>query len=292
MAIYCREPCCEAAMRASPDRDACAKSTGRWVLVATIVGSSMAFVDATVVNVALPVLQNELDAGVAELQWIVESYALFLAALILVGGMMGDQFGRRRMFGLGTAAFGAASVWCGLAPDTLQLIVGRGAQGLGAALLVPCSLALISATFGKDQRGRAIGTWSAFTALMMALGPVLGGWLVDNVSWRWIFFINVPLAVAVVAILIRFVPESRGEPGEMRLDGRGAVLATIGLGALVFGLIESGRLHVVQVRARYRIAISASRTATARMMVVVPNQATRKKPVANVPMMLPTTPQA
>ncbi len=241
MAIYWREPCNEAAMGAPPLPEACAKSTGRWVLAATILGSSMAFIDATAVNVALPVLQDKLDASVAELQWIVESYALFLAALILAGGMMGDLFGRRRIFALGVAAFGVASVWCGLAPDAPQLIVARAAQGLGAALLVPGSLALISANFGKDQRGRAIGTWSALTALAMALGPVLGGWLVDNVSWRWIFFINLPLAAAVLAILARSVPESRDETGDLRLDGLGAALATAGLGALVFGLIESGR---------------------------------------------------
>ena len=240
MAIYTREPCSEAAVRASPDHESCTPATGRWVLAATIVGSSMAFVDATVVNVALPVLQTELDATVVELQWVVESYALFLAALILVGGMMGDLFGRRRMFGIGVVAFAVASVWCGLAPDVPQLIVARAAQGLGAALLVPGSLALISATFSEEQRGRAIGTWSGLTALAMALGPVLGGWLVDNVSWRWIFFLNVPLAFVVVAILVFFVPESRGESGKIRLDGRGAFLVTLGLGAVVFGLIEGG----------------------------------------------------
>ena len=201
----------------------------------------MAFIDATVVNVALPVLQVELAASAAQLQWVVESYALFLAALILVGGMVGDAYGRRRTFGVGVVAFAAASVWCGLAPDTPQLILARAVQGLSAALLVPGSLALISATFSAEQRGRAIGTWSGMTALAMALGPVLGGWLVDNVSWRWIFFINVPAAVVVVAILIRYVPESHGKTREYRLDGMGALLVTVGLGALVFGLIEAGQ---------------------------------------------------
>ncbi len=240
MTQICPPPCDHAVIRSAADCPPCKARTGRWVLAATIVGSSMAFVDGTVVNVALPVLQAELDVSVAGLQWIIESYMLFLAALILVGGMLGDRHGRRRMFAAGIVVFAAASVWCGLAPDAAMLIVARAAQGIGGALLVPGSLSLISATFGEAQRGRAFGLWSGFTALAMALGPPLGGWLVDNVSWRWIFFINIPPAVVVLWILHRHVPESRDEGAAGALDWPGAALVTVGLGALVFGLVEAG----------------------------------------------------
>ena len=202
----------------------------------------MVFIDSTVVNVALPVLQSELNATVADVQWIVESYALFLASLILVGGSMGDHFGRRRIFAIGVGLFAMASLGCGFAQDIDQLIIARVVQGIGGALLVPGSLAIISASFSEQQRGRAIGTWSGFTAMTAALGPVLGGWLVENVSWRWIFFINIPLAVIVLGILFWRVPESREERGTVRLDWWGALLATIGLGAIVYGLVESARL--------------------------------------------------
>ena len=239
MSHIARPPCDAAVIRSGADCPPCAAQRGRWVLAATVVGSSLAFVDGTVVNVALPVLQADLGASFAELQWIVEAYMLFLAALVLVGGMLGDRFGRRRVFAAGVAVFALASVWCGLAPAAPQLILARVAQGIGAALLVPGSLALISATFSEDQRGRAIGTWSALTALAMALGPVLGGWLVDTVSWRWIFFINIPPALAVLAILYRYVPESRDEAARGGLDWLGAALCTLGLGALVFGFIEA-----------------------------------------------------
>src|SRR5256712_11499983 len=162
-----------------------------------------------------------------------------LAALILVGGSLGDRLGRRRVFSTGVLLFALASVWCGLAPDTTQLIVARGVQGVGAALLVPGSLALISANFGKARRGQAIGTWSGFTAIAAGIGPVLGGWLVDKFSWRWIFFINIPLAAAVLLIAWGRVPESRNELTKGRVDWRGAALGVIGLGGIVFCLIES-----------------------------------------------------
>ena len=152
-----------------------AKGASVWVLVATVLGSSLAFIDSTVVNVALPRLQAALRADVSDVQWVVESYALFLAALLLVGGSLGDRYGRRRIFTLGVAVFAGASAWCGLAPDIRQLIVARGLQGVGAALLIPGSLALISASFPAEERGRAIGTWSGFTAITSAAGPVLGG---------------------------------------------------------------------------------------------------------------------
>jgi EmrB/QacA subfamily drug resistance transporter len=234
-----RQPCDEAVVRSQPNVTDCGRTTGRWVLTAAILGSSITFIDGTVVNVALPVLQSELGASAAEAQWIVESYALMLAVLILVGGSLGDRLGRRRVFSAGVLLFALASIWCGLAPDITQLIVARGVQGVGAALLVPGSLALISANFGKERRGQAIGTWSGFTSIAAGIGPVLGGWLVEKFSWRWIFFLNIPLAAAVLLIAWRRVPESRDEQSKGRVDWLGATLATIGLGGIAFGLIES-----------------------------------------------------
>lgn len=215
---------------------------GLWVLVATILGSSMAFIDGTVVNVALPVLQKELNATAADVQWVVEAYSLFLAALILVGGSLGDSFGRKRIFAIGIVLFTAASVLCGLAPNVTLLIAARAIQGIGGALLVPGSLAIISASFDSKQRGRAIGTWSGFTAITSVIGPVLGGGLVQYASWRWVFFINVPLAAIVLFALFWRVPESRDTEDIPHLDWWGALLATLGLGGIVFGLIESDNL--------------------------------------------------
>ncbi len=234
-----RQPCDEAVVRAQPEVTDYGQAAGRWVLAAAILGSSITFIDGTVVNVALPVLQSELGASVAEAQWLVESYALMLAALILVGGSLGDRLGRRLVFSAGVLLFALASAGCGLAPNITQLIVARGVQGVGAALLVPGSLALISANFRKERRGQAIGTWSGFTAIAAGIGPVLGGWLVEKFSWRWIFFINIPLSVAVLLIAWLRVPESRDEQTKGGVDWVGAVLATVGLGGIVFGLIES-----------------------------------------------------
>ncbi len=213
---------------------------GNWVLAGTILGSSMAFIDGTVVNVALPVLQKDLGATVADTQWIVEAYALFLASLILVGGSLGDRFGRRRVFAIGIVLFSAASIWCGFAPDPGQLILARAIQGVGGALFVPGSLAIISATFPPETRGKAIGTWSGATTITTVIGPLLGGWLTENLSWRWVFFINVPIAIIVLAIIALRVPESRDETATGRLDWLGALLATVGLGGVVYGLIQSG----------------------------------------------------
>ena len=176
------------------------------------------------------------------MQWVVEAYALLLAALMLVGGSLGDRFGRRRVFAVGVTLFALASAWYGMASTAGQFIVARGAQGVGGALLVPGSLAIISASFSDERRGRAIGTWSGFTAMTTAIGPVLGGWLVDNLSWRWVFFINIPLAVIVLLILWARVPESRNEDHVVQLDWPGAILVTVGLGTLVYGLIESANL--------------------------------------------------
>ena len=217
------------------------KKKGPWILAATILGSSMVFIDGTVVNVALPALQSNLNATVVDVQWVVEAYALFLAALLLTGGSLGDHFGRRRIYVIGVFLFALASVWCGLAPNIKQLIIARAAQGIGGALLVPGSLAIISNSFSEEERGRAIGTWSGFTAITAAVGPVLGGWLIENVSWRAVFFINVPFALVVLLLVFLHVPESRDEESR-GLDWLGATLATISLGGIVFGLIESSRL--------------------------------------------------
>jgi EmrB/QacA subfamily drug resistance transporter len=199
----------------------------------------MAFIDSTSTNLALPALQQDLGATAIDLQWVVQAYALFLSSLILVGGALGDHLGRRRVFASGIVLFTLASIWCGLAPSVMQLIVARAVQGIGAALLVPGSLAIISASFDEERRGQAIGTWSGFSALTTALGPVIGGWLVEHVSWRWVFFMNVPLAVIVLLLLFLFVPESRDEEAQRGLDWWGAGLATVGLGGIVYGLTES-----------------------------------------------------
>ena len=180
MTAFVKSPCDEGVIRSAPSARPCVPQIGMWVLVATILASSMAFIDGSVVNVALPVIQKDLNATTADVQWIVEAYSLFLAALILVGGSLGDSFGRRRIFAIGIAVFALASIWCGLSPNVLQLIVARAVQGIGGALLVPGSLAIISASFDSKQRGRAIGTWSGFTAITSVIGPVLGGWLVQN----------------------------------------------------------------------------------------------------------------
>src|ERR1700722_6684938 len=193
-------------------------SRGRWVLVATILASSMAFIDGTVVNVALPALQAALHATVQDIQWVVESYALLLASLLLLGGSLGDLYGRRKVFASGVLLFAVGSAWCGLAPSIVSLILARGLQGVGAAFLVPGSLAIISASYSENERGRAIGTWSGFTAITAAIGPVLGGWLVENASWRWVFFINLPIALIVISISLWRVPESRNETASKSLD--------------------------------------------------------------------------
>jgi EmrB/QacA subfamily drug resistance transporter len=217
---------------------AVAQSSGAWILAATILGSSMVFIDGTVVNVALPALQSALHASISQMQWVVESYALLLSALLLVGGSLGDRYGRRRIFAAGVIVFSAASAWCGLVPTIQQLIAARAVQGFGGALLVPGSLALISAGFSGDERGKAIGTWSGFTAITAAIGPVLGGWLAANGLWRWVFFINVPLGITVLLLILR-VPESSAGKSDKPFDWLGGLLAAVGFGAIVFALIES-----------------------------------------------------
>jgi EmrB/QacA subfamily drug resistance transporter len=213
--------------------------THRGVLAATVIGSSMTFLDSTVVNVALPALQADLQATITDVQWVIEAYALFLGGLILVGGSMGDQFGRKRVFLGGVVFFTAASVFCGLASSSAALIAGRALQGIGAAFLVPGSLAILGATYPEAERGRAIGTWSGLSAITAAIGPVVGGWLIAHVSWRAAFFLNVPLAILVVGLSLRFMDESRDPARTGRIDWAGAVLAVAGLCGLVFGLLEA-----------------------------------------------------
>src|SRR5262245_52825351 len=235
-----KPPCDEGVILASPIAAApCRQAAKPWILTATILGSSLAFIDGTVVNVALGALQREFDATMVGVQWVVEAYALFLASLVLVGGSLGDLYGRRRVFAIGIAIFAVASVACGLSRDIDELILARAAQGIGAALLVPGSLALISASFPENERGRAIGTWSGMSAITAAAGPVIGGWLIEHASWRWAFFLNLPLAAVALAITFRQVPESRAEVRTRRLDWLGALLVTAGLGLIVFALLES-----------------------------------------------------
>jgi EmrB/QacA subfamily drug resistance transporter len=244
-----KPPCDEGVIAGTKDATPCGKTRGRWILAATILGSSMVFIDGTVVSVALPALQSNLNATSVDVQWVVEAYALFLAALLLLGGSLGDHFGRRRIYAIGVVLFALASIWCGLAPNISQLIAARAVQGVGGAMLVPGGLAIISASFPESERGQAIGTWSGSTAMTTALGPVIGGWLIEHVSWRAVFFLNIPLALAVLIIVARHVPESRNEEKGQKLDLTGATLATLSLGAIVYGLIESSRLglqsHVV-----------------------------------------------
>ena len=241
MPVVFQDACDENIIRSGPAAAPCSKTRGRWVLAATILASSMAFIDGTVVNVALAALQTNLSATATDVQWVIESYALFLSALLLVGGSLGDHYGRRRIFLLGVAIFAVASAACGLAGDIHQLIVARAFQGFGAALLVPGSLAIISNSFSEQERGRAIGLWSGFSAITTGVGPVLGGWLIEHVSWRAVFFINLPLALVVILISLRHVAENT-DRASSRVDWFGAILAALGLGALVYGLIESAQV--------------------------------------------------
>ena len=216
--------------RSSPDG-----SARRAVLAATVLGSSLGFLDGVIVNVALPALQSALGASAAVVQWVLNAYLLMLGALVLIGGAAGDRYGRRRLFIAGTALFAAASLACALAPDAAWLIGARGVQGLAAAVMTPNSLALLGAAYREDERPRAFGIWAGAGALTTAVGPVVGGWLVDTVGWRAIFLVNLPLAALALAIAWRKVPESR-DPAARALDWTGALAAAISLGALTYGL--------------------------------------------------------
>lgn len=235
-----KPPCDEAEIKSFPAEFPCSQAAAPWILTAVILGSSLAFIDSTVVNVALPALQANFHASVVDVQWVVEGYALFLAALILVGGSLGDLFGRRRVFMTGVALFAVSSLFCGLSGSIHELILERCIQGVGAALLVPGSLSIISSSFDEKHRGTAIGTWSAATAITTAIGPVLGGWLIQHASWRWAFFINLPIAIAVILISWWQVPETRSPDGAT-LDWKGASFVTLGLAGVVYGLIEAPR---------------------------------------------------
>ncbi|WP_188186775.1 MFS transporter [Nonomuraea sp. SYSU D8015] len=213
---------------------------GRWVLVATVLGSGLAMLDSTVVNVALPFLGRELDAGMDGLQWTINAYTLTLAGLILLGGSLGDRYGRRRVFLVGTVWFAVASALCGLAPNIEFLIAARALQGIGGALLTPGSLAIIQASFVRGDRPRAVGAWSGLGGVAAAIGPLLGGWLVQTVGWRWAFLINLPFALLVVLVALRHVPESRDEQAVGRFDVLGSVLAALALAGITYGLIQTG----------------------------------------------------
>ncbi|MGF6881923.1 EmrB/QacA subfamily drug resistance transporter [Nocardia sp. GAS34] len=213
-------------------------ATGRWILLATVLGSAVASMDATVVNIALPRIGNALHTGVSGLQWTLSGYTLTLASFILLGGSLGDKLGRRKVFVWGTIGFAAASVLCGAAVNIEMMIAARVVQGVAGALLTPGSLALISASIDRRDQGAAIGLWSGFGGIAGAIGPFLGGWLIDVATWRSIFLINVPLAAVVVAVSLRHVPESRDPNASTRLDIPGAVVVALALGALTFGLIE------------------------------------------------------
>ena len=213
--------------------------TGRAVIAAAVLGSGMAFLDGSIVNVALRSIGEDLDASLAELQWITNGYLLSLASLILLGGSLGDRYGRRRVFVIGTLVFAAASLLCGLAPTPLLLIVARVLQGIGGALLTPGSLAMIQGTFVAEDRGRAIGSWSGLGGIAAAIGPFVGGALIDYASWRWIFLINLPLAAATIFIAQR-VPETSDPSASHQFDVAGAALGSLALGATTYGLIEWG----------------------------------------------------
>ena len=222
-------------------------SKGRWVLVATVLGSGVAFLDSTVVNVALPTIGRDFHATLAELQWVVNAYTLTLAALILLGGSLGDRYGRRRVFVTGVIWFAVASALCAVAPDIQTLIVARALEGIGGALLTPGSLAIIQASFVQEDRPKAVGAWSGLGGVAGAIGPFLGGWLVSAAGWRWVFLINLPLAAMVVAVAVRHVPETRDEGTRGRFDVRGAVLAALALTGITYALTEAPQPGIPKV---------------------------------------------
>jgi EmrB/QacA subfamily drug resistance transporter len=226
-----------AATADAPAALAFGEARARWVLAATVLGSGLAFIDGTVVNVALPRIGESLDAGVSGLQWTINAYTLTLASLILLGGSLGDRFGRRRVFVVGVVWFAVASLLCGIAPNIETLVAARAVQGVGGALLTPGSLAILQSAFRPEDRMRAIGAWSGLGGIAGAAGPFLGGYLVESVGWRWVFLINLPFAVAVVLVANRHVPESADPEASHSLDVLGAVVGALGLGALTYGLI-------------------------------------------------------
>ena len=236
------QPCGAQVIRATRGASACPSGDKNWVLAAAVLGSTMAFVDESVVNVALPTIQADLGTTLAAMQWVINAYTLCMSALLLIGGAAADRFGRRVLFLTGVITFTLASIACGWAPDIATLIAARVVQGVGAALLIPCSLAIIGAAFDEQERGAAIGIWSGASALAAGAGPLLGGWLVDHLSWRAIFLINPLIAIPTLWIAVRRLPESADPSAHAALDWRGAALAFGGLGSLVYGLIAASRL--------------------------------------------------
>jgi EmrB/QacA subfamily drug resistance transporter len=232
-------PCDELVIRSTPSAAPCAKRQQRWVLIAAVLGSSMAFIDSSVVNVALPKMESDLGTTLSAMTWVINAYTLCMSALLLIGGAAADQIGRRKIFLTGLSIFALASIGCGLAPGVEVLIFARAIQGVGAALLIPCSLAIIGAAFDEKERGAAIGVWSGASAITAGAAPMLGGWLVDHGSWRAIFLINPLIALPTILIALRHLPESVDPDAKKGLDGRGAALAFFGLGLLVYGLITA-----------------------------------------------------
>ncbi len=226
-------------MQTTPPQLSLASAPGRWTLAATVLGTSLAFLDATIVNIALPTIGDELDAPLAGLQWTLNGYTLALAGLILLGGALGDRYGRRRVFLVGVVWFALASLVCALAPNVAWLVAARILQGVGGALLTPGSLALIQASFRPEDRPRAVGAWSGLGGVAAAAGPFLGGWLIEGPGWRWAFLINLPFAALVVAVTLRNVPESRDETATGRFDAAGAALAALSLAGITYALIAA-----------------------------------------------------
>jgi EmrB/QacA subfamily drug resistance transporter len=256
-------------------------TAGRWVLAATVFGSAMVMLDGTVVNVALPTIGKHLHASLGELQWTVTAYTLTLAGLILLGGSLGDRLGRRKVFLIGVVWFALASALCGLAPDIGVLIGARVLQGVGGALLTPGSLAIIQATFAAEDRPRAVGAWSGLGGVAAAIGPIVGGWLVQAAGWRWVFLLNLPLAAVVLAVTVRHVPETRDEAARGGFDVAGAALAALALAGLTYGLIEAqepSQMVAVVVAALVGVAAAAG-------FIVIERRRTRSP--EKVPPMLP-----
>jgi EmrB/QacA subfamily drug resistance transporter len=251
-------PCDEGTIRSIAATGTCPEAAKAWVLVGTILASTIAYIDESVVNIALPTIERDLATSAAVVQWLVNAYTLCLAALLLIGGASADRFGRRKMFVVGVSIFAVASLFCGLSPNAAMLILARAVQGLGAALLIPCSLALIGAAFAEDERGRAIGTWAGFSAIAAAVGPILGGWIVDHLSWRWIFLINPVLALPAIWIASRHIPESIDPLARGKLDWAGGMLALAGLAGACFGLIDAAVLGWTDVRVVASLACGAA----------------------------------
>jgi EmrB/QacA subfamily drug resistance transporter len=229
------------AKRARMDRQRAPDSaSGNWIIAATVLGSSLVFIDGTIVSIALPIIQTGFKATTFDAQWVVEAYTLVLGALMLLSGALGDRYGRKRLFVMGVVVFAVGSVLCGLAPSMPALIAARVLQGAGGTMLAPASLALIGASFEGAARGRAIGTWSGLTAVAGAIGPVAGGTIVDHLGWRWVFFINIPVVAAILAVAIRHIRESRDETATGPLDLLGSLLITLGLGGIVYAFVVSG----------------------------------------------------